>query len=76
MPHTVMMVAAAGGSTRMGQPKQHIMLGNHPAQNRTLEKRQWMLDHPGENDFLDPTAWPEFLAAQLTRLDDFDAKGY
>ena len=53
-----------------------IMLGNHPSQNRTLEKRQWMLDHPGENDFLDPSAWPEFLAAQLTRLDDFDAKGY
>ena len=30
MPYTVMMVAAAGGSTRMGQPKQHIVLGEHP----------------------------------------------
>lgn len=53
-----------------------IMLGNHPAQNRTLEKRQWMLDHPGGNDFIDPTAWPEFLKAQEQRRQDFEAKGY
>lgn len=36
MPYTVMMVAAAGGSTRMGQPKQHIMLGDHPVLIHTL----------------------------------------
>ena len=36
MPYTVMMVAAAGGSTRMGQPKQHIMLGQHPVLIHTL----------------------------------------
>ena len=36
MPYTVMMVAAAGGSTRMGQPKQHIQLGNHPVLIHTL----------------------------------------
>ena len=36
MPYTVMMVAAAGGSTRMGQPKQHIRLGQHPVLIRTL----------------------------------------
>ena len=36
MPYTVMMVAAAGGSTRMGQPKQHILLGEHPVLIRTL----------------------------------------
>ncbi len=36
MPHTVMMVAAAGGSTRMGQPKQHIMLGKYPVLIHTL----------------------------------------
>ncbi len=36
MPYTVMMVAAAGGSTRMGQPKQHIMLGKHPVLIHTL----------------------------------------
>jgi metallo-beta-lactamase class B len=52
------------------------MLGNHPAQNRTLEKRQWMLDHPGENDFLDPQAWPQFLEAQEERLRAFQLKDY
>ena len=36
MPYTVMMVAAAGGSTRMGQPKQHIKLGEHPVLIHTL----------------------------------------
>lgn len=36
MPYTVMMVAAAGGSTRMGQPKQQIKLGRHPVLIHTL----------------------------------------
>ena len=36
MPYTVMMVAAAGGSTRMGQPKQHIQLGKYPVLIHTL----------------------------------------
>lgn len=36
MPYTVMMVAAAGGSTRMGQPKQHILLGKYPVLIHTL----------------------------------------
>ena len=53
-----------------------IMLGNHPSQNRTLEKRQWMLDHPGENPFLDSDAWLQFLDAQELRRQDFEAKGY
>lgn len=38
-----------------------IMIGNHPPQNCTLEKRQWMIDHPGENPFIDPDAWHYFL---------------
>ena len=40
MPYTVMMVAAAGGSTRMGQPKQHIRLGQHPVLIHTLTTLQ------------------------------------
>ncbi len=36
MPYTVMMVAAAGGSTRMGQPKQDIPLGGTSVLMRTL----------------------------------------
>ena len=40
MAYTVMMVAAAGGSTRMGQPKQHILLGKHPVLIHTLRTLQ------------------------------------
>ena len=40
MAYTVMMVAAAGGSTRMGQPKQHILLGEHPVLIHTLRTLQ------------------------------------
>lgn len=36
MSYTVMMVAAAGGSTRMGRPKQHIRLGQYPVLVHTL----------------------------------------
>lgn len=36
MPYTVMLVAAAGSSTRMGQPKQHIVLQNKPVLLHTL----------------------------------------
>lgn len=53
-----------------------IMLGNHPAQNRTLEKRAYMLENPGENPFLDSEAWLEFLTALEERRQDFEAKGY
>lgn len=53
-----------------------IMLGNHPPQNRTLEKRENMLEYPGENDFLDPNAWLQFLEAQEERLRDFQSKEY
>jgi len=39
-----------------------ITLGNHPPQNATLEKREWMISHPGENPFLDPTCWQAQLS--------------
>lgn len=40
MPYTVMMVAAAGGSTRMGQPKQDILLDGTPVLMHTLTALQ------------------------------------
>lgn len=52
-----------------------IMLGNHPAQNRTLEKRAHMLE-TGENPFLDSDAWIQFLDALEERRQDFEDKGY
>ena len=35
-----------------------------------------MLTYPGENDFLDPDAWLQFLEAQEERLRDFQSKDY
>ena len=55
--------------------KVDIMLGNHPAQNRTLEKRAYMLE-TGENPFLDSDAWLQFLTALEERRQDFEDKGY
>ena len=56
--------------------KVEINLGNHPPQNCTLEKRAWMKEHPGENPFLDETAWHAFLDLQTQRLKEFCALGY
>ncbi|MBQ6685785.1 MAG: hypothetical protein IJM99_06735 [Firmicutes bacterium] len=53
-----------------------ICLGNHPNQNCTLEKRQYMIDHPGENPFLDKTSWEVFLTLQEKKRKDFEALGY
>jgi hypothetical protein len=35
-----------------------------------------MLEHPGENPFLDAGVWMEMLDQLEARLDDFQAKGY
>ena len=53
-----------------------ICLGNHPNQNCTLEKRQYMIDHPGENPFLDSSSWNIFLTLQEKKRKDFEAMGY
>lgn len=53
-----------------------ITLGNHPSQNGTLEKRQQMIDHPGENPFLDSNAWSAFLHGWEKVCLDFEAAGY
>ena len=53
-----------------------VMLGNHPNQNCTLEKRQWMLEHPGENPFLDASAWHIFLSELKSRFEELIACGY
>lgn len=53
-----------------------IVIGNHPYHNCTLEKRQWMLDHPGTNPFIDPTTWHILLTALEERRQSFMALGY
>ena len=56
--------------------KVDITIGNHPNQNCTLEKRQWMLDHPGENPFIDSNSWRSFLADLEEKRKKFKALGY
>ena len=51
--------------------KEHIdiTLGNHPFQNRTVEKRKMMLENPGGvNPFIDPAEWQIFLSDIRTRF--------
>jgi metallo-beta-lactamase class B len=45
---------------RLQQRSVDLFIGAHPAQNATLDKRARM--RQGVNPFLDPTAWPAFLA--------------
>ena len=41
--------------------KVDIVLGNHPAQNATMEKRRLMIESPGTNPFINPQEWDESL---------------
>ena len=61
---------------RMRAERPDITLGNHPNHNGTLEKRAYMLSHPGENPFQDGSVWPEMLDQLEARLNDFQARGY
>lgn len=53
-----------------------ITLGNHPANNGTVEKYTYMCQHPEENPFADPSVWSEMLETAQARLKDFLAKDF
>lgn len=53
-----------------------IHLGNHPHHNCTLEKRQFMLDNPGTNPFIDRRSWQVFLDTLEKQALEFKALGY
>ena len=44
-----------------------IVIGNHPSQNCTVEKRAYMVKHPEKNPFINPEAWHIFLDALEAR---------
>ena len=56
--------------------KVDITLGNHPNQNNTLGKRQYMLEHPGINPFVDPEGWPVMLRVLEEKRQIFEELGY
>lgn len=55
--------------------KVDVVLGNHPYQNATLEKRQKQRKDPLTNPFIDPSEWEEFLDStenMLIAFNEFD----
>lgn len=62
--------------SRLKQYHVDIHLGNHPHHNCTLEKRQYMLEHPGENPFVDRRSWQVFLQDLENQSMEFAALGY
>jgi metallo-beta-lactamase class B len=54
---------------RVRDEKVDIVLGNHTAQNQTLEKRARMLEKPGEaNPFIDPGEWRRLIDGLESRF--------
>ena len=51
-----------------------ICLGNHTENNRTLEKRQKVLQGCKENPFINPDEWQEYLTEKQRLLEEFICK--
>lgn len=43
-------------------------MGNHTANVDLLQKREYMLEHPGENPFVDSGAWKRYLDGKREEL--------
>lgn len=69
-------IAMANTIAMLRQHSPEITLGNHPSQNRTLEKRRAMLEQPGTNPFVGHKEWTDMLDRQQKLLDEFNAEGY
>ena len=61
---------------KLWQEPVDITLGNHPAQNNTMGKRQYMLEHPGTNPFIGEAGWHTFLAKLEENRAEFERLGY
>lgn len=48
--------------------KVEIFMANHTNNNDLLNRRQYMLDHPGENPFVDDTLWKNYLDMKYNDL--------
>ena len=53
-----------------------ITIGNHPANNKTVDRYYYMCENPLKNPFLDASVWNEQLDVMQIKLDDFIAKNY
>ncbi len=61
---------------KLKKEKVDIVLGNHPNQNCTISKREYMIENPNKNPFINPNAWNEFLTALEESRQDFIQRGY
>ncbi|MEA5012214.1 MAG: MBL fold metallo-hydrolase [Angelakisella sp.] len=52
-----------------------IVLGNHPLQNDTLQKREQMLACPTANPFIDPQEWGKFCRNLIEQFQEFINSG-
>lgn len=48
--------------------KVELFMGNHTANVDLLQKREYMLEHPGENPFVDSGAWKRYLDGKREEL--------
>ena len=53
-----------------------IVLGNHPNHNCLIEKREYMINNPGVNPFINSNTWKIFLQSIRVRCLDFEKSGY
>lgn len=51
-----------------------LVLGNHPSQNRTVDKRERQLSEGG-NPFIEPEEWSAFLLTKRRQFEQFIARG-
>lgn len=52
--------------------KVDIFMGNHASNVDLLKKRQYMLEHPGKNPFLDSESWRNYLEQKKQELLDLE----
>ena len=48
-----------------------VFMGNHTNNNNLMEKRKYMLEHPGENPFVDAECWGNYLDEKRDALKEF-----
>lgn len=61
---------------KLKKEKVDITIGNHPNQNCTIAKREYMIQNPQHNPFLNPGAWGALLDALEERRVEFENLGY
>ena len=57
---------------KLRDEKVDIVIGNHPNHNCTIEKRQYMIEHPGTNPFVNSSTWKVLLDSLEKRRVDFE----